>query len=368
MHKDFADWYRRVNIDPQTVDLQKRWEAIEAFHEKVAYADIAETARLFLGLPLNNDQFLTTYRAAFKATDDAFPMRDNNAKLQVLAGATLVNHFGESDKWASISALAVICGVSQGARKAPVPEIVTLAETTLRDLSSSLRAPQKNVGVLSPELDEKVQNLKSTLSGGGNAFASLLGPLLGVVEPLAKSMASVTNWVQRASRVEELRQEETDVLWWLFGESSRDLRIPFAEMKSPSACLIGAKELADLTRILPGPYAAESFLHKMLTLAHPKLSPVSLSDAVAACSDEWQKALIGSAGVSSLTNLGPVHLAIMKYIETGGKKTAWHASFQTASGFKATTKTPPILLSVQMYQERLLARIFSQTKESEDEL
>ena len=143
MNDDFPDWYRRVDIEPKAENLQKRWQAIEAFHQKATASDLAEATRLFFGLPPRDEQFLPKYRAEFKDTDDVFPLRDNDAELQALAGATLANHFSHNDDWAILAALAVTCGACQGGRKAPVPEIVDLAESALRERSASLARPRR---------------------------------------------------------------------------------------------------------------------------------------------------------------------------------------------------------------------------------
>jgi hypothetical protein len=368
MHQEFADWYRRVHIDPKSVHLQKRWQAIEAFHQKATAYDLADATRIFFKLSPKDKDFLAMYRAEFKAADDEFSMLDNDAELQVLAGATLANHFDHHNERSILTSLFVVCATCQGARKAPIPEIVKLAGDTLQTHSSSLRASRKKLPLPSLDVNEKLQDLTTTLSAGGANFQSLHGPLTGVLQPLVQAVSAITNWATRVSRIEELRQEESDVLWWLFGESSRDLGVPFGNLKKPSACIIGAKEFADLTGMLPGPYGVEAYLHKMLTLAD--LDPnnaVSLSDAAFACPGEWQKQFVMLQLLETVIDLCPVHLAIQKCTEAGGKKTAWHVPFQTASGLKAGLKAKPIGLALQTYRERLLVRTLNHLQETKDE-
>jgi hypothetical protein len=368
MHQDFADWYRRVHIEPKEEDLGKRWEAIEAFHEKAKPSDLCDATRVFFGLPPKSEDFLQKYRDVFKATDSAFPMRDNDAEIRVLAGATLANHFTESDKWASLAALALVCGSCEGNRKAPVPEIVELARRDLRKRSSCLRAAKKKTALPASDLSDKVANLKTTIANAGANTQAIQGPLMDVLQPLIKGVASVAAWAREVERMEELHREESDILWWLFGEYSRDLNVPFSELKAPSGCLIGAKEIADLTRVLPGPFGTEAYLHKMLSLAHPELtSTVLLSDAVLGCSVEWQKQFAALAGLDYAADLCPAHLAAQKSVEAGGKKTAWHAPFQTASGLKATMKMKPLDMALQAYRERLLMVVIELLQESSDD-
>lgn len=367
MNPDFADWYRRVQIEPKADELEKRWQAIEAFHGKATSSDLCDATRVFFGQAPKDEHFLPRYRAEFKVIDGAFPMRDNYAELQVLAGATLANHFGGGDERATMTALALVCGACDGARKAPVPEIVALARRSVRGQSSALRAAKKKVVISSPDLSEEYQTLKTTLGTGGNLEA-LQGPLLDVLLPLTHAVIAVTTWARRAGIAEDLRQEESDILWWLFGERSRDLEVPFSELKNPSGCIIGAKEIADLTRILPGPFGVEAYLHKMLSLAHTKLDgTVTLSDAVVACPLEWQRQFVALAGLGSVVDLCPVHLAVQKSVEGGGKKTVWPVQFYTVSGLKANMKLRPVDLSLQAYHERLFVVALRQLQEPSDE-
>jgi hypothetical protein len=369
MHPDFADWYRTVHIEPRADELENRWQAIEAFQKKGNSSDFCDAARVFFGLTPKNDGFLPKYREEFKAVDTAFSMRDNNAELQVLAGATLANRFSERDGWGTMTALSLVCGACEGNRKAPVPEIVDLARRSLRDQSSSLRAAKKKIAIPSLDVNDNLENLKTVLGNAGVNLQTVREPLLDVLEPLLKAVDGIITWVKRARRIEDLRQEESDILWWLFGERSRDLDVSFGELKIPAGCLIGAKEIADLTRVLPGPLGVEAYLHKMLGLAHRELdNTVSLSDAVFACPPEWQKEFAGLQGLEAVADLCPVHLAVQKSIESGSeKKTAWHMAFQTACGLKAVMKMKPIELSVQAYRERLFVRVLHLLQESPNE-
>src|SRR5438105_15806872 len=119
MHPHFADWYRRVHIDPKEDELEKRWQAVDAFDKKATSSDLADATRVFFGQPPKDENFLAKYRTEFKATDGGFAMLDNDAELQVLAGATLANYFDEGDEWAIMTAFGLVCGRCEGNRNAP---------------------------------------------------------------------------------------------------------------------------------------------------------------------------------------------------------------------------------------------------------
>jgi hypothetical protein len=365
MHQDFADWYRRVHIDPNADELEKRWVGIESFHEKATTSDLCDAARVFFGLTPKDDAFLSKYREEFKAADSAFPMRDNGAELQVLAGATLANHFSNRNTLAIVTALSLSCGACEGRRKAPVPEIVDLARRTLRNQSSSLRVSRQQVVLPSLDVDETLKQLETVLNDPAVSLQTLKEPLFEALEALSKTVLSVAKWAKRAGLIEDLRQEESDILWWLFGEHSRDLDLAFAELKSPAGCLVGAKEIADLTRVPPGPIGVEAYLRKMLKLAHPDLTgEVALSDAVQACPSEWEKQFAAMQGLESVADLCPIHLAAQKSVEAGGKTSVWHVAFKTVSGLNAAVKLKPIDLALQAYRERLFVCALSELEGS----
>jgi hypothetical protein len=360
-HPAFADWYRRVSIDPKAEDLPKRWQGVTAFVQKSTFANICDLARQFFGLPTKEAQFLAKFRDAFKAADAAFPLRDNGAELQVLAGATLAAHLQFTNGEEISAALVMVCTSFSSHRKPPVPEIVSLAEKMLSDRAAKLRRKDDEQELPEVDLDDVIKNLKNVLSG--NNLGVLQGPLIDVLQPLAKAVVDIVGWAEDVQRKQELRGEESDILWWLFSESSRDLRCRFEKLKSPSACFIAGKELADLTRELPGPYAAEAFLDKAINLAHPDISSeIVLSDAVAACPTPWQTQLVGDSNLDAILDLCPIHLAVRRCVEAGGKKAAWATTFATSAGFKSTVRIEPRQLALQMFRERLLIRCSEETE------
>ena len=126
MHKDFAEWYRSAGITPNGEILPKRWAAIEEYQPEPD--EIVSLARLFCRLGKPNDAFLNRFRVSFQKTDPAFPMRDNDQELVVLAGAELVDTIQRGTvNVADFAALSVACAVAQNVRGTPavadIPEI-----------------------------------------------------------------------------------------------------------------------------------------------------------------------------------------------------------------------------------------------------
>jgi hypothetical protein len=361
MHPDLADWYRVVAIEPKAEDLQRRWQAIESLCESKTPSDLIELVRLFYGQPCRDSEFLAKFRSVFKAADEAFAMRDNDAEIRVLAGAALVRQFCHEEPWGTASALAVLSGFCQGLRTAPVPSIVSLAEQSLSERSASLRKPTVAVESTKTGFEAELTALKAVFPQ--NSVPNLAEPLTNVLQSLVNAIEQVIAKTSCLEAKQVLRTEESNVLWWLFGERSRDLNQPFSELKPPSACLVGAKELADLSASLCGPFAAKAFLDKMLRLAHPTIkAEVSIAESVDACPLEWQRRLVATDRVGFLADLCPVHLAVSKSVEAEGKNT-WQYPFRTLSGLNPTAIIDPLGLAMQTYGERLLLQSLARLKE-----
>ena len=89
VHDQFGEWYRLAKLTPEHELLARRWGGVEAFVADADESDVFDLARLFNELPVKSESFLSGFRGAFQAADAAFPMKDNDLELAVLAGACL---------------------------------------------------------------------------------------------------------------------------------------------------------------------------------------------------------------------------------------------------------------------------------------
>ena len=362
MHKDFADWYRLVDLEPKGETIEKRWQAIEQFCESVNAARALELIRLLYGRSAKDDSFLDTFRRPFKAVDVAFPMRGNAAELQVLAGATIVQLLeGERYELADAVALGNVCADYRGRHSnTPIPEIVNRARQYLVSQSESLRAPKEAPSFTRPSL--QLQKLFEQLAEAcnQNSFTAAADPLRDLFTQLSNAITQLTTTTEKVTsclvNLQKLRQEESNILWWLFAEYSRDLNQPVTKVGFPATCIIAAKELADLTMVLPGPLPAPAFLDKMLHTAKAKLpDTTTLQAAVNASPRGWRNQWMQRLKTADVEDLCPVLLAIKKSLETDGRDD-WVPAFERAAGVKVTEAIPPLELTCQAYEENLFTR------------
>lgn len=364
MHPDFADWFRIASIEPRDLQLTKRWEAIEAFAKNSATDDLLESARLFYGIPLKDNAFIDRFRAIFKDSDETFSLLDNNAEVRVLAGASLVAHFGYG-KWGEVAALALTAGEFHSYRYAPVADIVRTAREFLSKKSAALRS-REGKRIALADFAKQMTALQKALEADGT-LPSIIGPLSTILQSLTVAVSEIVQQIEMRDQHEAMYREESDVLWWLYGRHSRELGIPFGELRVPGACLVLAKELADLTATIPGPYAARAFLDNAIRDAHPTVKgKVALGDAIAACGEDWRDKVGKRADVASVEDLCPTLFAIRRAAESGGKK-SWQTVFFKMTGIKASVALDPVDLAEQAYEEWLLARALKNLEDDESD-
>ncbi len=368
MDNDFADWYRPCTTGTEanlTGDLlAKRWEGVTKLAEG-AEIHALDFVRLALQRRPAQTSATDACRAAFKAADPAFQMSGNDLELSVLAGAVLCRIMSEESDAADAAALGLVCAVSVSPPHPPWagPFVARAAAY----LDSRLRELRKQAEVRGPTLPQK------KLAAGFEAFAARLAEnqpaqnadaARKLAEVLLQALASVTEVAAEAiaelDRQSDLRREETDILWWLFSATSRDLKISFKEAKTLAASLVAGKELADLVRP-PGVLPARSLLLGII----PPLSGrnaskgIGLIAAVNATDRAWRQGVADRHRLDLVADLCPLLAAVRQSLTTDGED-EWTAAYKKASGIGPGALFQPADLALQMHRECLLARLASE--------
>jgi GTPase-associated system helical domain len=338
MHKDFAEWYRSAGITPNGEMLPKRWAAIEEY--QAGRDEIVSLARLFCRLGKSNDAFLNTFRASFQKADPAFPMRDNDQELVVLAGAELVDTIQRGTvNVADFAALSLICAVAQNTRGTPaVIDIPEIAVSYLGERS----------------IDRAVDGDGSDGPGTKALFAALTA--------LGAPHDGVPKEFERLQRELSVVSEESNILWWLFSEYSRDLKEPWRKFGVPAVALMAAKELADLTRVIPGHVAATAFLDRVIRCAKSKPpARILVTDAIKGVTPEWRQRYASQGCPAQTEDLLPISHGL-KISLMSSDEAAWVSAFTQGTGIRANVELPPNILAYQLFLEALLCRAWKAVK------
>lgn len=341
MHKDFAEWYRVAGIPPNGDILPKRWAAIEKY--EAGRDQIVSLARLFYRLGKPSEDFLSTFRTAFQTADPAFQMRGNDQELQVLAGAELIDIIERSPMdLADLAAISLVCAAAQNLRGAPtVPDIPEIAARYLG--KRAIERAHKGQGD-----SDSASSPRKTLFDGLSAAGAPLNGLPAELERLQRELAVVT--------------EESNMLWWLFSEHSHDLKQPWAKSTVPAVALTAGKELAELTRVLPGPVAATAFLDRVIRFAKAKPpSTILVVEAINDATLEWRRSYVELNCPVELEDLAPISYGV-KISLTAPENDAWFIAFKSGTGISADSKLVPHILAYQMFLEGLLCRSWRMVK------
>ncbi|PSH02618.1 MAG: hypothetical protein CXZ00_16510 [Acidobacteria bacterium] len=298
MNPSFGEWYRKANIQPRHEDLLARSQAIEVFTKNVDKNTIAELIRCFVGIPARDVTVIARFVEQLLATDTAFPTQNNALELQVLCGAALASVLEHSSHVADTAALLLISAAAPSFRKAPVvPDIVRNAQTYLMARSAAVRKLDARPNVVGAEHDQLIEAVKAACAT--NQAVQLQQPLDTMLKGLNDTLNKVASLAEQATRVLErsdnLLLEESNIVWWVFGGHSRDTGKRFSELPPGFAAVLAGKELADITRFIPGPIAAPAYLDKQLD--HLSGKKLKLSDVAVEISTDWLGTLCTGSGV-----------------------------------------------------------------------
>lgn len=314
MHKLFASWLRTAGLEPNDVTSPKHWKVIS---EYLPTADeIISFARAFYGF--SQGASLDKFGTALQDADVNFSMQDHKRQLSVFAGVELIAFIeqNEDERLADLAALCLLCGGVQSARTdIPVPEIPKIAARYIESRTGKR--------------------------------ASI---------PIGTSEAAADSTIKKMERELTIVSEEVNMLWWLVSEYSRDRNQSWKKLGLPATSIIAGKELADLTRVIPGPVAAAAFLDRIVRLSDSKSpKPISIKEATGKIPREWREQYEFRAA-PGVEDLAPISNAI-KLSLTVAEGDDWSPVFEKMTGLEANSQMLPNTLAYQVFLECLLAHL-----------
>jgi hypothetical protein len=353
-HPQFATWMREFRLgQDHGPALAQRWAGVTSIAAFAKHDEVEALVRL----ALKSRQQPATAEfekivGAFRDEDSSFSVEKNARELEVLAAITLVQIAQTIDDIAaSTAALAITTSLVGGARTPQLPlALRDLGEHALKALSiaRSIR-PSPSAPLPSTELTFE------TAAAKARAQFDAIG--LGEALVLAGNSASASlNAVQSKNAVAistlETRllqqDEELQMLWWLIGGRSEYLACDFDDVPPAVQPLVFAKEIAEHTKLLPGPVSLRAILSRAGISDRERLV---LSAAIGACKPEWLAGLTQEKGTSPVTC--PIHYAIQRQIETG-LGTDWIAGWAAAAELPKDLTLTPLSMAELFYRERLL--------------
>ena len=360
MNKNFAEWYRVVDIEPNHQRLQDRWKGIENYCiGDVSCPGIMNLVKLFFNLPISDD-FKESFIDPFYKVDNAFPHRDNGAELSVLAGATLV-FISENDiNQLKTFALLAIAAASFK-RKEVIPSILNVLRCFLNEDAFALRDEESinTTSISGPSIKSLTNSLK--LVEDSNSWAppnEIAKQLSSYLISLSKIFVQINSSINESLSIQKIYREDSQILWWLSSEFSKDMHKSINELKKAAACVVIGKELADLIETLPGPYSAKAVLYKMLSFHSDDSHEIMLSTAINQTNKEWRQKTLEIYDVEKTKEITPILVAISESLRVE-KVEEWLSAYKHLTGITAkSTKISLVDLAYQVYLECLLLKAY----------
>jgi GTPase-associated system helical domain len=353
MHRNFADWYKATSLDTDGPRLIARWAAVDALAVALKIADVPDLTRIFYQRAGDN-AYKEKVKESAKSQDPTFLIENSDTELSILAGGIIARTLAEPSELANATALAVSCTEAQGLRQdgrlqGVVDEIMQYLATE----SARVRDDQVTVSdIEAAELDKLLVAARSSSADPTSVWPNTEGVLQKLIAFHAKHTRSINEAI---TVVQRRQREESDILWWLFSEHTIDGQA-FSDLTVGEACFRGARDLATLTRDLPGPFAAPAFLKKMLSISKKsRPSAITVTKAVDTCPLDLKRQWANELSLQHIPELSPILFALTKSVEAGGS-TEWTDAFQNSTGLRADGGLSPGQLAQQIYQEALLQR------------
>ena len=393
MHPQFAEWYRPLMLQSDDKFLKSRWELVEKTAKYLSATMALDLVRLSFGLPVQGDAAMATLKQQLKSESLSYVRATAHLELSLIGDCVLLEALKRSSQnllWSHVllaGALSCQQGVRKTLTRAVQKELLVASRALLDSLSVTGRRTTSSsikpvtIAAFGPEqkppsVRGEYRQLYSLYPNGNQTWiqASLIDhveinqgfqqlmawqqTVIPWVEGACKTLAdSVLQQQKAVASALDSPREENEIQWYLFGETSRDLHRPFASFKIAELVPIAASELADLTRMVPGLYAALAYIDRILTQACTREeaeSMVSVASIVDAVTPMWKEECVSISGFDGVQDLTPV-LCALTYATAGSDD--WRTMVPELCQVPIETELPARELAYQLYQEILFARL-----------
>lgn len=332
----FADWYTKVEKKADVSILQKRLEAIDTIISTELDQDFwLDVLKLALGIKVSTSQKIVEY---FKTTDIAFPIRNNENITKVLANAILCFRLEEKGNQLNDKlSLAILNSQTFGAYKfvKDIP-VVENAESHIQIRIIDDRKIENTI--------DDLDDLDAASSNAGFAMDE-------------SQVISLTTAIRQLDTQNKLLMEETNILWWLISETSKESRKMFAEIGLPKLAILAPLDLYNQSQFslgIPTPY---DILSKVLFIGNErktKMKDYTIFESVEQLNSQEKHALLNAAQ-NNIDEFTPCLNAVKLSLDSEGD--SWVEKFQRLNNISADTGFNVKTLSTEIYNELLYANL-----------
>lgn len=362
MHTHFGDWYREVSLEVESGTLSSRWTGLENHSGALDLETAADVVRLAHRKPLN-DERLDSFRQPFLESDTAFPMRNNDEELSVLACGTLIVRLENGPDPISTLAALLVDGMRLVRIRPAVDDLSATSASYLARQAVGMREVTNQGFPASADPGEAKKAFRDLAAKAETSnppqmheeFKEAANKLGAVLTGLRTGMDRAFTYADELGQIE---REQSDILWWLFGQASRTISGDLTNLSDGAKAIVIGKELGRLIRISPPPAGFVAFIDRALLEAKTKPNgTTSIKEAVESLVDFDEgasKVLIQDPG--SLSDLLPAHTAISLASDIGE---GWSNGLERKTGVDPASSLTHSILGQLTLTEATVLRLHS---------
>lgn len=330
----FPTWYKSIEIKLEEDLALKRITAVQSIIKSDDLEFILDIVRIATDRKCQDSNSKSNFETHFRDNDINFPLASNDNLLKILAQITLCFLFESKNKLATIVSLAVL----------NVNFFIQLPENSVPYFQYARRKLAED----SSESDEQLSETNNQLLESLENFEEDEEETSTLDYDDSVNTIKMLNHLYKENMA---LKEETNVLWWLFGEYSSLNGKYFNEIGHLKMIISSAKELYDLS--IHGNYnSSRHILNKALLVSNgdKPLKAVVFSDTIDILIPEVRVKILESLTPSDLT---PCLMALQSSQELEGNP-IWKATFEARNkGTDISKKMHPTDIAYQFYNEIL---------------
>lgn len=267
--KVFTKNYKKVCMDITNERIENRIEGINAVIEQFdSYKKIAEIVKLYWGMDCDSE-IKEEFVSCFYNVDMTFD-EQNAEEISVLAGCTLLKIIQENEDVQLAYSVKILERFYEG-------KVADLSCIASEVIDMQTRA-EKQVSVCQ-SLSWKKEWESDIIDENGKVLSTATQAIVELLKAVKTQFTRVNNYTRSLLEINEKCEEKIAVLSWIIGEWSDLLQKPLSEVDDVEGTLVLGVELAELVNI-PGPFAAEAFLSKMLAKCKHTAKEISLTELI----------------------------------------------------------------------------------------
>ncbi|MES2654585.1 MAG: GTPase-associated system all-helical protein GASH [Bacteroidota bacterium] len=263
----FPDWYKSVDINLDEKVISNRKKAIRKVITKTNIDFWLDVVKIHFGIKpkeSNKQEFVNEFRIA----DVTFPILDNDNLIKCLASIALCFKLEkENSNLNNVISLAILntnaLGQFEPINHIPVNDF---ANQNLINIPKDELIKEEDIS----RLDE-IKNqltLEEDEENGDEEESEDDTDEDSTIQLSNEEQVEIITTVQSLARTNLKLLEETNVLWWIFGEYTTVTNQHFKDAGSQKMALAASKELSDLIQVSIGIASAKQLLNKVLLISN----------------------------------------------------------------------------------------------------